>query len=521
MFGKIKLSSRSLSTLQLDIHNPRLIGYRKRGKLNTEKDIIAIMTEKYDINQLVNSILTNGFQPDEVLLSIPSESNLTKKTIVEGNRRLTACKIITKPELLSGTKYSHLKSRIKNHKNYSAVIDTIKKLNVVDLASRASARSYIASKHTKESIKRWSVYTQGAYYIDLLNECDNINSLRMLINNTVSASRIKTVVLFSRIADQITELPTLSDIEKEKILSNLDAIKVEAILRLFQRADFKKRIGKIYLNSDGELVVKKISRDAYHIILAKIARDTNFSKSLTTRQENEIKMTEYIESLEKLISTFEVPDENDNDEEDDDIDFNVFEESNADEEQDEDEEEENDNSISPSSAGEQEITAVGDKPIKPQKKNNKLLNKNTVYTRKHEKLDNIIEESKRLNFINYKHSAILLSRTIIQIMLTHIIQHSELHEEYRAIAKQKYLELDSLLDYFTTHTNKILISEKNSNNIKLVKETLSNYKKSGRVTANLATHSESHILTDQEITHIQAKLQILADYFLPKLCYGQ
>jgi len=102
MFGKIKLNLRSLSTLELDPRNPRLISYRKRGKLNNEKDIISVMVDKYDIHNLINSILTTGFQPDEVLISIPSENNSTKKTIVEGNRRLTACKIKKTQNYLKG-----------------------------------------------------------------------------------------------------------------------------------------------------------------------------------------------------------------------------------------------------------------------------------------------------------------------------------------------------------------------------------------------------------------------------------
>ncbi len=520
MFGKIKLNLRSLSTLQLDTRNPRLSGYRKQGKLKTEKDIILVMLSNYDVKNLISSMLINGYHPDEVLFSIPSEKSNLKKVIVEGNRRLTACKILRKPEILEGTKYSYLIPKIKNHKNYALVLDTIKKINIIDLDNRSSARSYIASKHTKESIRRWSVYTQGAYYIDLLEEFDSINNLRVSINNSVSASRVKTVIMFSRIADQIIELPTLSDIEKEKIVSDIDNIKVEAILRLIQRTDFKKTIGIINLDNSGNLIVRKLSNEAYQIILAKLARDTNFSKTLSTRQEDEVKIFNYISELKNLIINFEdTSDEIFDEENNEEIDLNFL--SGVDE-QNENSELDIDESLTsepPQPIIMAPTTAVEN--LKPKRKNPWLINKTTILTNEHTKLDDIIEEASRLNFTKFKHSSVLLSRTIIQILLTIFIQKSEFHDEYHSLARQKYLELDSLLDYFINNTKKILSCDLNYNNVKLIKETLSSYKLSGRVTANLATHSESHALTDQEITHIQAKLQILVDYFIPKLRSGQ
>ena len=99
MLGKTKLSSYPLSKLELDINNPRLIGYRKQNKIHNENDVIALMLSVYGVKELIFSILTNGFHPDEVLYSIPNNEN-NKKFVVEGNRRLTACKIIKRPSFL-------------------------------------------------------------------------------------------------------------------------------------------------------------------------------------------------------------------------------------------------------------------------------------------------------------------------------------------------------------------------------------------------------------------------------------
>ncbi|EIT1114234.1 hypothetical protein L1H46_004758, partial [Salmonella enterica] len=129
----------------------------------------------------------------------------------------------------------------------------------------------------------------------------------------------------------------------------------------------------------------------------------------------------------------------------------------------------------------------------------------------------LIEEAKRLHSIRFKHSAMLLSRTLIQVILSHLIKQSPMHEEYKKTSKYKYLDLGSLLDFFSKNFAKIFPSEENTPDAKLIKQTIASYKDSGKIIANLTTHHDLHILTDQEIIHIQGKLQIFVDYFINKI----
>lgn len=511
MFGKINLTSKAISSLLLDTKNPRLSGYRKQGKLKTEKDIINVMISNYAIKDLIASILTNGYHPDEVLFSIPCENGSNKRIIVEGNRRLTACKVLKKPEILKNTAHSHLISKIKNHKNYEAAVESIKKINIIELKDRAAARAYIASKHTKESIRRWSVYTQGAYYIDLLNEFKTINDVRASINNMVPTSRVKSVILFSRITDKILEIETLTPQEKDLILSDIDNAKVEAILRLIQRSEFREKIGIISLNSFGELIIRKISPAAFNYILAQMARDAHFTKELTTRQENDEKISHYIDRLVKIAEKFAPCEE-------DDSDFSE-EELNLDLSDDSDETTEKNLLDADSADGVKEKNEMtpSQSPVRKNKKNVYLLNKKTAFTNHHQKIDDLIEEAKRLHFIRFKHSAMLLSRTLIQVILSHFIKQSSMHEEYKKTSTFKYLDLDSLLDFFSKNFAKLFPGEEKTPDAKLIKQTIASYKNSGKIIANLTTHHDLHILTDQEIIHIQGKLQIFVDYFINKI----
>jgi len=514
MLGKRKLSSFALSKLELDIKNPRLIGYRKQNKINNENDVIALMISVYGVKELIFSILTNGFHPDEVLYSIPNNEN-NKKIIVEGNRRLTACKIIKKPSLLKKIGLDNLYVKIQNHKNYALALESINKLNVVELESRKMARTYIASKHTKESIKRWSVYTQGAYYIDLMNEYRDINALRSSINNSVSSSRIRGVIFFSQITDEILSLPTLSEIEKETLLSDIDNIKVEAVIRLIQRTDFKEKIARITLNKNGELSVKGILPQAYQILLAKLARDANFSKELTTRQEDDNKIEKYISDLEKTLLSFSKP-ENElfDDAEDEEYDLNL----------DSDEPSEDSDEIDSEYIDtDQKVTTPTDH-VKPKPKNIKkstYLIERTFSLSGHKKLDELLDEAKRLNFLKFKYSSIILSRTIIETVLSILIKRSTVHDSYKAYSKFNYLQLDTLLDYYSNNLVKVFPEDDKTPSIKLIKHTLSSYKETGKLVSNLATHNEEHSLTEQEVTHVREKLNDLIAYFLTKFIAGQ
>lgn len=516
MFGRISLTTKSLSSLQLDTSNPRLLGYKKQGKLQTEKEIITLMMTRYGIRELVNSILSNGFYPDEVLYAIPNKEHPSKRIIVEGNRRLTACKVIQKPSLLKDTPFSYLITKIERHPNYNLAVETIKKLHLIELGSRSEARTYIASKHTKESIKKWSVYTQGAYYIDLLLEFQDINALRASINNSVAATRIKGVILFTRLTDQILTLPTLSTEEKESLLNDIDNIKTEAVFRLIQRKDFRRDIAKINLSSEGDIIVKNISNTAYNHVLARLARDANFTKKLSTRQENDKDISAYLEELRDIKYQFTSPedvyltDDNENDE----ATFDISNEDENDETDTNDQEPQDDDTIP--------LPLPPTIKIVKKKQSVSLLKKATPLTNVHNKIDDLISEARTLNCFKYKHSAILLSRTLLQVTMSHIIKSSDLHDHYMAEANRKhsYLELDNLLGYFSNNLKGIFPNESDESMYKLIRSELNSYKDTGKTIANLVTHNDIHPLTLQEVTHAQVKLQSLMDYFLGKIISG-
>lgn len=200
MFLNNNVVSRAVTTLELDPENPRLIGFIENASLKKQKDILLTLALNYDVIEICNSILSNGYYPEFNIVTVPKDSEGRKLIVVEGNRRTSACKILLKPEVLEGTTYNYMINRIKNHNNYKIIKENIKKINVVILNNRDDAETYKALKHTRQTIKPWSPYTQGGYFISKLTPGMSLSDLRENLNITeIKTSQIQRVVLFYRL----------------------------------------------------------------------------------------------------------------------------------------------------------------------------------------------------------------------------------------------------------------------------------------------------------------------------------
>lgn len=86
----------NIDQIEFDKQNPRLpttVGTK-------ESDIIKYLAAKTGIEDLMISIGENGFFPGEAIVVTPAEDD--KYTVLEGNRRLAALKLLQDPELAGG-----------------------------------------------------------------------------------------------------------------------------------------------------------------------------------------------------------------------------------------------------------------------------------------------------------------------------------------------------------------------------------------------------------------------------------
>lgn len=88
-----------IQNLMLDLENYR-VGYQD----GQPQAIRAIIEEQGDkLKVLARDIITNGLSPIELFLVMPFQNSKKQYVVIEGNRRITAIKLVLNPDLAKGT----------------------------------------------------------------------------------------------------------------------------------------------------------------------------------------------------------------------------------------------------------------------------------------------------------------------------------------------------------------------------------------------------------------------------------
>ena len=151
--------------LEFDKDNPRL----PHSVVNSddEADVIDWMLKDASIIELMGSIGEKGFFAGEPLLGVKDSKNAGKYTVVEGNRRLTAVKLLHHPELakrkISSIKIVADEAKIKPSK-----------LPVMLFNARKEILDYLGFKHIT-SVKPWSALAKAKHLRDLQKEFEGSN----------------------------------------------------------------------------------------------------------------------------------------------------------------------------------------------------------------------------------------------------------------------------------------------------------------------------------------------------------
>lgn len=147
----------AVADLNLDLRNPRM----PEQEFNSEDDAIEHLVDNADVGELVESIGNSGWLDFEPLIVLDDGS----KTVLEGNRRLAALRIISDARIreLSGLALPdplHLGAKPKT-------------VRVRLVSSRADAREYIGFKHINGAFK-WDALAKAHYAWDWLNDDESV-----------------------------------------------------------------------------------------------------------------------------------------------------------------------------------------------------------------------------------------------------------------------------------------------------------------------------------------------------------
>ena len=145
--------------LYLDPENPRLAG--ESFSLNDQGDILRWLWRNKSVNELVDSILANGFWDHEELFATEEGGCWV---VVEGNRRLAAVKILSDPGVREqlGIQLAEKPSE--------EVLDSIRELPVIH-ATRGELWSFVGFKHVNGP-QVWDSIAKAEYVFRVRRDFD-------------------------------------------------------------------------------------------------------------------------------------------------------------------------------------------------------------------------------------------------------------------------------------------------------------------------------------------------------------
>lgn len=187
-----------ITDLLLDTANPRFASSTLLSKENeiTQKDIINYLVEYGEASQLAEEIEQhNGLFGEDIMSACIIDGQVV---VLEGNRRLAACKLLLDSSLLS----ERLAGLYPIPTLSEATRTNIEKILLLIYDDSADAQTYIASKHTQPNIKKWTTIEQyNYYYSQFMNgkSTTQIAEAVRVVNASEVEKRIKEYALFDSI----------------------------------------------------------------------------------------------------------------------------------------------------------------------------------------------------------------------------------------------------------------------------------------------------------------------------------
>jgi hypothetical protein len=151
--------------LELDPYNPRL---SKGEEGCTQEKLVELMLERFNIDELAESIIATGYVPFDPLVGYEHKG---KVRILEGNRRVATVKLLLSPGLAPEKfrkKWQDYNSRLAAH-----FLPSIQSLAVHVYMTReeVSVASYIGYRHVT-GVLTWPALEKAKYIVSLVERFD-------------------------------------------------------------------------------------------------------------------------------------------------------------------------------------------------------------------------------------------------------------------------------------------------------------------------------------------------------------
>jgi len=243
-----------ITNLVLDSENTRI----PRSDLG-QQELIQDLVEFEDVYEIAKSIVNNGFFPSENLIVIQSNKK-NIYTVLEGNRRIAALKVLFQPEILIGSSQKKFQALSKNFLN------KIIEVRTVLAPSREDAEIIIANIHTHNYRRKWAPLRQAYFY---KQKIDAKTTIEELISSYpgVDIKRFISMLDMHHIAKSYR----FENQEADMLVHNERAFPITTLERMYDSPDVRKFLG-IEFDKNGK-VNGKISKKEFSKGFKKIVKD--------------------------------------------------------------------------------------------------------------------------------------------------------------------------------------------------------------------------------------------------------
>lgn len=259
----------------LDDENPRLVQYTDGLKSISQDDLIQILFENFDTETVALSLSKNGYFDEEPIIVIPNNLpagiNLSEMdyadsvnalqlllqknpevnfTVIEGNRRLSAIKLLTDTALrskLSIGKHYPTPENIYIHKDISFI-------PCIVYSSRDEINDYLGVRHISGLLK-WEAFAKAAYIANTIQKeiekgkssSDAVKSVQETVGDRSDVLKKQYILykLFQEAKTDITEFDTKPIVFKFSLLNvmyNSPSIREYIGVKGYNEVDFENRI---------------------------------------------------------------------------------------------------------------------------------------------------------------------------------------------------------------------------------------------------------------------------------------
>lgn len=262
-----------LSDLVLDPRNVRVRegrgdGLSEADRAAADSAIAKYMLEAEQLMDLVRGILRDGYLDNEIPVVVHDDRGLV---VLEGNRRVTALKVIEDPALL-GQGAASVKRLISRYPDHGAPT----KIRVMLAPSEDEAQPLLARLHTGQSKKAWIREQQAIFYHAQLSDDVTVDELR--VRYPSEAAQIPKKIRMGEMREVIRGL-RYEDPELRDFVMNSE-LKMTTFEYAYTPKKIQDALGLAF-RKDGLLVSKHISEGQRRGLMYLLGRFKD--KTLNTR----------------------------------------------------------------------------------------------------------------------------------------------------------------------------------------------------------------------------------------------